>query len=461
MPEPLFDAFAWVFIVIMFLMIVLPYIFKRSDLLTTWNFFLAGSGLFVGYSVVNSSYSSHMVPYSNMDYLLYWLGALAFYGTITFVYYRFKFPRKLSTKILQKWPPTKPAVLFFMIPLAGFFMLGILFPQLLAFAGGRALMGYTAVPAIILPPALAFAAWYKQRINLIFFLVAIIVAGIVMVFLIRYAPTRRPFLSLLLSFAMIMYWMRWRYKKPILIVALAGISVPLLILAITIYTENRWEKKGGFSETTEIAKEKLHSMFLLDFSKVPVLLKTDTAECALLSVHMYTNDKTPRPFYTAYWLITNPIPRVFWSGKPDSLSMTIPHDGRMLYGLSNAYVSEGNNWGCSIIGHGYHDGGIPVLMVYAIILGIFLRTIDELLMAQPDNPYLIAGVSTFLGEIIAWSRGDIGGFTLIIIAYGAVVWFICRVGRLIYGTRLASSNSSKKILVRKTLRACPKGGTGT
>lgn len=459
MSEPILIVFAWTFITAMWLMIIVPYVCGRSDLMTAWNLFLAGSSLFVGYSIINSTYSMHFIQYTSLDYYRYCLGGTVFYLVITLVYYRFKLPRKLSGKILQKWPPAKPAVLFFMIPLAMLFMAGLLFPGLFNVPFVKQVMTFFSGPSLILATSFAFAAWYKQRANPILFFVFLITATIVMIFLIRYAPTRRPFLGFMVSFPMVIYWMRWRYRKPIVVLPIAATFALITILAVSAYTEGRWEKKAkSFAETLEVAKDKLDLMVSPDWNNVQRLLRQDTAECSLLAIHMYTYDKKPEYFHSLYWMAVNPIPRVFWENKPEALGATLPLDGRSIYGMFRVYISKKYNWGPGIIGHGYHDGGLIALVVYAILFGTFLRLIDELLMSQPGNPYLIGGVSSFAGEIIAWSRGDIGGFSMIIIAAIVVTWLICRIGRLIYGTGLVYPRpvNNNVLLVKKISTTCSK-----
>lgn len=455
MSEPILVIFAWTFIAAMWLMIVVPYACGRSDLMTTWNLFLAGSSLFVGYSIINPSNPIHFIQYTKLDLYRYCFGGIAFYLTITLVYYKLKLPRKLSKKVFQKWPPAKPSVLFFMIPLALFCMVRLVFPEMFNVPFIRQVTGFLVVPSLILAASLAFAAWYKQRVNLFFLFVFLAIALLVMFILIRYAPTRRPFLSFMIVFPMIVYWMRWRYRKPIVVLPVVAVFAFVLLLAVAAYSEKRWDRKENtdLAETVEVAKEKLYSLISPNWNNVQRLLRQDTAECSLLTIHMYTHDKDPEPFQSLYWVAVNPIPRVFWQNKPEALGTTLPLDGRRIYGMFRFYISEGYNWGPGIIGQGYRDGGIIALVVYAILFGIFLRLMDELLMSQPDNPYLIGGIGTFSGQIIAWSRGDIGDFSMLIIASIVAVWLICRVGRLIYGAGLVYPRpaTTSRLAVKRTL----------
>src|SRR5882757_2059334 len=79
--------FGWAFIVAMLAAIGVPYIRRRSDLLTTWNLFLLGSANFVGFAAVQTGQTTlHLAAYSDSTYIHFVAGATLFYLVIFFVY---------------------------------------------------------------------------------------------------------------------------------------------------------------------------------------------------------------------------------------------------------------------------------------------------------------------------------------------------------------------------------------
>ena len=461
MSDPILTIFAWSFIVYAWLLILVPYLCGRSDLLTSWNFFLAGSSLFVGCAAINSCYSTPLIPYAKMDYIRYCIGGVVFYLTITITYYKFKLPRKLSKKIFQKWPSAKPAVLFSILPIVAIFIVGMIVSRFVYTPVVTQMMHYLGLFALALSVSLAFAAWYKQIINPALFFTFLAILIVATILTASFSFGRRPFLSILLSFPIIAYWLRWRYRKPIVVLLLGSLVGFAIFTTIISYSDMRTRLYGKWGNIPVVAREVRDMFFGIvnpNWDSAKKILAQDTAECSLLAIHLYTHEKTAKPFHSLFWTITNPIPRTFWKNKPVSLGVTLPHDGKIFYGIRHVYIGKTNNWGPGIIGHGYQDGGVIALIVYAILFGSFLRIVDELLMSQPDNPYLLAGFVAFSGQIIAWSRGDIGGFTIQIVATITVTWFVCRIGRLLYGTKMIYNRPKKQqtmVIKRTTLPSKP------
>jgi hypothetical protein len=136
----------------------------------------------------------------------------------------------------------------------------------------------------------------------------------------------------------------------------------------------------------------------------------DSVDASLVAIHQYTYYATPRPFHTLIFIASNPMPRAFWPDKPEALGYSLPRDSGQW--RRTGFV----NWGPGIVGHGFHEGGIHMLVFYAVLFGIAFRFFDELLARQPDNPYLLATFAAVSGQLMAFARGDIGLFSVLILS---------------------------------------------
>ena len=106
--EKLLVPFGFIFIGVLLLMILVPYLRRRADLLTTWNMFLVGSINFVGLAALKAAYESEhfrILAYERRDYELYIMGAITFYVVLAASYYLIKLPRKFAGRLFRKWPP--------------------------------------------------------------------------------------------------------------------------------------------------------------------------------------------------------------------------------------------------------------------------------------------------------------------------------------------------------------------
>ncbi|HYO26090.1 MAG TPA: hypothetical protein VEQ85_14200, partial [Lacipirellulaceae bacterium] len=116
-----------------------------------------------------------------------------------------------------------------------------------------------------------------------------------------------------------------------------------------------------------------------------------------------------------------PIPRVLWEEKPRQIGLTLPYDS----GILDQRTAR-TNWGPGIVAHGIHDGGMAVLLLYAVLAGGLVRYVDELLLRHPGNPYLMGFLGGASVQIVGFTRGDIATmFPLALLCYVvllAMVW---------------------------------------
>ncbi|MFV1965323.1 MAG: hypothetical protein ACC628_07855 [Pirellulaceae bacterium] len=431
--------FACLFIVVMMLLVLVPYLLGRSDLPTSWNLFLIGSANFIGASSIGAATSeAHYIEYDDGDYYRFFLGVVTFYTTLVLTYYWVKIPRRVAGLALLKWPPVTVPVLFLMVPIAPIFIMGARLLPPIPFLSP--LLFQVGVKAVVFTLVLAFVAWYKQKYNPILLATWPAVLGAGLILGITFGTGRRPIVAILLAIPICLYWLRWRYRRPVMNVLLASAVLAIFAIVMGAYTQVRHRGRGaGVERTFDYAVESLQIASEKIFTpRTVALLGQNAGECSLLAIHMYTHDLPPQPFHSLFYVLVNPIPRMLWHDKPTALGSTLPKDGRTLYRIGFTR----STWGPGIVGHGYHEGGPVMLVFYGILFGMVLRLFDELLMRQPDNPYLLGCFTAISSHIIGWPRGDIGTFALQIIFGVLMVLIIRSIGRLVFGTGLVYPRTS-------------------
>jgi hypothetical protein len=159
----------------------------------------------------------------------------------------------------------------------------------------------------------------------------------------------------------------------------------------------------------------------------------------------------PKPLNTLRFVLSYPIPRVIYPGKPEVIGATLVRD-------VVGYI--GTNWGLGIAGHGAYEGGVPALVLYALILAFGLRVIDDPMRDQPANPFLLAAFVSASPHIITIARGDLGIMLNEIIEAYAFMVALAIACRFIFGTETtATSGMSAWTLpnIRPTFSHFPHG----
>ncbi len=344
---------------------------------------------------------------------------------------------------MRKWPPGTNGVLFFMLLLALVFSAASVVRIPVQFiAQLTAMTGNKAIPFAL---AIAFVSWYRQKINpvLITTLVAVVLGSMFLAF---YAGTgRRSLIGVFMAIPFCVYWLTLRYKSVKLNLTIATISVVLFTLVVGAHTAIRHRGDRGKSDRLGYAIESLRLLpsKLLDFD-ITELAGQNAVECSLLSIHMYTRTLKPNPFHTVIFVAVNPLPRAFWPNKPRGLGKVLPEDWANHYGGRRHRAT----WGPGIVGHAFYEGGLHMLVFYGVLFAAGLRLMDELLMRQASNPYILGAFASVSGHIFGLPRGDIGTFILHIIAGIIMVIFIGWTGRLVFGSSMTYPRTDR-LIIRK------------
>ncbi|MCS7034564.1 MAG: hypothetical protein NZ561_11325 [Phycisphaerae bacterium] len=454
--------FGWLAAIIFSLTIAIPYLMRRSDLLTVWNLFLLGSVNFVGYAAVQTAKGVyHYGLFTAQDYTRLILGTTVFYITIYLVYYRSRLPRRMAGKAFLKWPGYNGTALGVLLALCiGLLFVSVYFPNI-QFIGQILII--VGPPAGVIALSLAFCRWWQQKQSL--WLLALLgVLLILSIFAAIHGHTgRRSLLSVLLVIPVCLYWLHLRYRPLVNTLVPLGIGLVVGLIVLEAYTAIRHRNNARLVNVagTDSVHDAIESLRLLPSAMLQLrgltsFIGGDSMEAALVAIDRYTKVAPPEPFFVLKFVLANPIPRAFWPDKPQALGTTLPRDvGRWRTG----YV----NWGPGITGHGFHEGGTllgglgPYLMLifYGVLYGLAFRFGDELLLRQSDNPFVLGIFAAASGQIIAFSRGDIALFTVLILGAVLAGLLIKWLGRLLVGYRLIYPSDADRLALEQQAMAIP------
>lgn len=415
------------------------YMSGKRDLLLPSSFFLLGAANFVGLSGIQAGTApNHMAVYTSEDYILYFTGVITFFFTLGVAYVLMRRPARAMGHVMRKWPPGRPSVLLVVIGCTVAFSVGqLVFPpipiiaQMVYWLGNR-----SAIFAL----CLSVVAWYRQKINPIFFMIVI---GMFVFSLVLSIATgsvgRRNFLGVLMTVPICSYWLYFRYKRPSTTLFAGGMAAVFLVTVLSAYSQIRFrdrEREHDVEFAVESVQMLPEQVQEVDWNRALIDIGQLTTEMSLLTINMYAGTSETRPFHSVIWLASNPIPRVFWPDKPEGLGRMLPRD----YGKRSEILT----WGPGIVGHGYFEGGVHMLVFYGILAAAGLRFFDQLLLTQPDNPYVIAILVASAPHLVGWCRGDIAVFTMHIIFSFLAMAVLYVIASLLFGRADRSVDSRKR-----------------
>jgi hypothetical protein len=156
---------------------------------------------------------------------------------------------------------------------------------------------------------------------------------------------------------------------------------------------------------------------------------------SLLTIHLVERgDIEVEPLNTIKFLISYPIPRAIFPGKPDALG------GRIVRDVLQLPVST--NWGLGFVAHGYQEGGYVVIVFYSFLVVVLIRVLDDAMRRQPDNRFLLATFCAGAPHVLGLIRGDISTMTVEILEAFAFVWIVGLSFRFVFGTERTQNHST-------------------
>lgn len=422
--------FGWSYAAVIILAIAVPYLRRKSDLLTAWNFLLLGMGTFVGLSAVAVGLDTdhfRFIPLLPRDYTLYMAGGLVFTASAFFFYHWLKLPDRIASRFLHKWPTQTTSSLLFAVSLSVLLGLGLLVPP------NTPILGELAVQlgnkGGIFAFAFAFMAWWKQKKNPVLIAAVIVTLIYALLLAIIGGSGRRNMVAVVAVVPITLYWVWLRYKSRVLTLACCGLGVFIGFTVVNAYANLRHgdllRSQGGRNLSNAAKTIKMIPEVMFKYSdRQLIYLGQNSAPVALMAINAYRNEFETEPFHTLKMTLLTPIPRRLWPDKPVGLGYSLPKDLR---------VTDNVSWGPNIIGHGFHEGGLHMLAFYGFLAAFCVKFFDAALAAQPDNPYLLGFFAASSGHLIGWARGDIFTFNNQIIFCLIAAMLLGWVGRILFG----------------------------
>ncbi|HEX3601084.1 MAG TPA: hypothetical protein VHU84_13120 [Lacipirellulaceae bacterium] len=397
-------------IVIIGLFIAIPFLRRKSDILTGWNCLLLGLIIFAGLGSIEVKY----VPGFAYDQLKwfqpsaaevtwYMQATAAFIVALLAAFYLNGPAKRFAQRRLQKWPDNNALVSLFAIGFCWAIVVASFLASHVTFVGP--VLFNLGQKGAVFSCVFSFLLWYRNRINVTWLLLFLGVLMTTLVYAMLVSPGRRLVLSVFFGPILCIYWLNARYWRPMRLAFAMGVAVVLLMGVTTVYSKFRWYSvTGGQGRTVSGVVSQLKDVRVKgDFFGVLLRNKLDylaqsNAHFALLTErYVALGLMPPIPLNTLRFLVAFPIPRKIWKEKPETAGIVIVRDVSHI---------PGTNWGLGVAGQGAYEGGIPALILYAVLLALFIRIIDEPIKLQPDNPFLIAIQAAALPHIVGIPRGD-------------------------------------------------------
>jgi hypothetical protein len=422
--------FGYTMVAVFMAAILVPYLARRRDLITPTTFFLGGAIFFVGISSVDASYNvrdkTFIDNFYRDDYRNYMLYAVIFFAAFAVFFLLFRrVASALAAKVLVRWPPATTQVMWFMIIVATLFSLGVLVR--VPIPGVAQLFFQISAKAMVMAIVLVFFAWFFDRQNPIWLTFMVCYLPYALMLSVIVGSGRRTFMTVLLAVPITYYWLSLRYQSPLKVLvmtAVAGAGVFVLVGAYSTL-RHRDQVTGqvrdlGFSiETLSMMPERFDDIPWLS------LMGQRAVEFSMLTRKVYMNGEKQSFLHSLKVIACNPIPRAFWPDKPKGLGYLVPKDAK---------ARTRATWGVGIVGHAHYEGGVVALLIYAALAAFCLRFLDQVVVNNATNPFVLGIFTSVSAHIFGWLRGDIATFTIQIFAGILAGLVIAFTARFLFGT---------------------------
>ena len=382
---------AWAIIVVSLFAIVVPILRGRADALTFWNIFLVSGINFTAIGCLEVVYGSFDWPQlqwfqpTRNDVHIFVFGTVLFYVTIFASYYLLAKPiDRMTSGFLNKWPPST-------LPLTLSMVAATLAVTVIAMISTRVfflgpLMINVSQKIVVFGVVFTFCHWYQNKRQLpmlgLFIGLFLYCALFAMVTYVG----RRMLMSIAVAPIACMYWLKWRYASPKSI--LVGLAIAgVIALSVTGFYSSFRHSRAIFGANSDRsfgnvikALESSSLRSTIEYLKRDSLhfFSQYTVHYSLLTIHLIESREIEvEPLNTLRFLATYPIPRSVWPGKPAALGVRIVSEILRL--------NVKTNWGLGVVGHCWHEGGYPVIVLYGFLMVVVIRLLDNAMRRHPNN----------------------------------------------------------------------------
>lgn len=276
--------------------------------------------------------------------------------------------------------------------------------------------------------AVGFAAWAwfenPKRISTTLWLMTVLVAVLAAFLAVEWS--RRGMISTFIAVPWAGYYCAWRYMPRTRFLKWFAIVVICGIIPVTFQSALRGEAQGGagFKDSKALGglagyvdaiKRTRPSDFMNAFVEFGAAQFAGANSIWL--IEEYPRIAPFAPLHQLYYLAVHPVPRLVWQSKPEGLGREMVVIG----GIRR--VARDHNLGPGIIGHCWVDFCWVSLPLYAVILGLWFRYLDDRASSCAALPYVVIPLGAGTAHIFGIARGETALFTFNAIAAmaGAIV----------------------------------------
>jgi hypothetical protein len=425
--------------------IVVPILRGSREIITAWNAMLAGIIMFTGFGAIEVNISDNM-GFPSLEWYTptvkemkwYMWTSTAAVAAILFFYYFARWPKRFGQRRLRKWPEMSAPLALFVVGVCFTFIVASLVTRKMTFFGPLTMnLALNGAPAGCV---FAFMLWNRNRVNVHW----LVLFGAVFIGSAMYAMIisggRRPLVSMFLAPILCVYGMQARQWSRAKLFTVIGLSAVFIFSIGIVYSKFRWyntenqEKRTAQGIVQQMHKVRESGNLFRAFSRnwVGYLGQGSALYAMLTERYIGQGALVPVPLNSLRVIASYPIPRKFWPNKPQAIGIKVVRETSRI---------PNTNWGLGFAGQGAYEGGVPALILYAYLLVVLIRVVDEPIKLQPDNPFLIYLYATTLPNFAGIARGDMGSFVLEILQaliFLLILSFACRV---IFGSKQHVSQS--------------------
>jgi len=418
-------------------LIVIPYLRRKGELISAFNILLLGIAIYIGLGCFEAVTSPMRFPglqwfQPTKDEVSWFMTASTVFIAALVATYFYNPVSRVTIHTFNKWPPETVAM-YLTVWSACVAVLVLTSLTTQVFFVGKVLMQMSH-KAVVFASVFSFMLWFRNRLNfawLALFIATFLGAAL---FSTLIGGTRRLLLSVLAGPVICVYMTyvrQWRPTRGMIAVGITTFAV--FTLGLMYNAIRHFNVRGEFKERTavNVIEEVRHigeRDWLGKFSsdKLRYMSQSNVHYALFTQRSVDSGRLETRYFNTLAFLISWPVPRQIWPEKPRPLG------GYIIESVIGWGVTS---MGVSIAGHAAYEGGLIVAVLYAFLVAIGLRFIDDPLQRQPANPFLIAVLVSAAPHILAWPRGDLAVMTVETIECIIFVIVLAIVTRALFGTQ--------------------------
>ena len=408
--EPL-ETYGILVILIVGAFIVVPILRGSRDAINAWNVLLLSIIVFTGFGSIEARYFEgfgwewlNWYQASAQEVRWYMITTTPFIIVLIASYYWNKPAKRFAQRHLNRWPDLSVPLVMSVLGFVTVLVVTSTFLRHVTFIGPLTFnLAWIAAPAGCV---FTFALWDRNRVNVAWLLLFLGTFCASAMYAMVVSGGRRPIMAMFLGPILYIYGTYARHWSKTKLIASLAVAGALILSVGIVYSKFRWysnttrEKRSVAGVLDQLKSAHSRGDLFSNFVRGRLTYLGENNAIMALITKRYVDQGmiTPVPLNTLAFLITYPIPRKVWPGKPEQFGLVVPRDA----------AKVDSNWGLGIAGQGACEGGIAALMLYAFLIAIGVRILDEPLKLQPNNPFLVFMHATVLPHVAGLARGDIG-----------------------------------------------------